>query len=146
LLRVERPAASALVAGFAPDDEVRALVARSPGVQLMPDPPDVWPLYASARVLVNPARSGSGVNIKSVEMLQMGVPIVSTPVGVGGLPEEIRAQFVVAGDAASFAQKINDALNGRIGVDLQARKRARMMFSPQAIDEVIEAMRARISV
>jgi polysaccharide biosynthesis protein PslH len=146
LLRAKRPEASALIAGFAPNDEVCALVASSPGVRLIGDPPDVWPLYASARVLVNPARSGSGVNIKSVEMLQLNVPIVSTPVGVGGLPEQIRAQFVVAGEASTFASGINDALNGLIVVDLEARKRARLTFSPQAIDEVIEAMRAQVAV
>jgi glycosyltransferase involved in cell wall biosynthesis len=145
LLRSVRPLASAIIAGFAPSEEVRALVADCAGVTLLADPPDVWPLYAAARVLVNPARSGSGVNIKSVEMLQLDSPIVSTSVGVGGLPESIRAQFLVADNAEDFARAINDALSGKVALDRPARERARDMFAPQAINEVVRLMKADIA-
>lgn len=42
-------------------------------------------LLASASVALNPMRSGSGTNLKLVEYLTAGVPVVSTPFGARGV-------------------------------------------------------------
>ena len=42
--------------------------------------------YASARVSVVPLRFGAGVKLKVVETMQSGVPLVTTSVGLQGLP------------------------------------------------------------
>ncbi|SDS59157.1 Glycosyltransferase involved in cell wall bisynthesis [Nocardioides scoriae] len=65
-----------------------ALVTRldaEPGVELHADVPDLAPFLSGARVAVNPAVSGSGVNIKLVDYLQAGVPVVTTTLGAQGL-------------------------------------------------------------
>ena len=133
LVQARLPSAVLLLAGYAPNDRVRSLVAATTGVTLLADPPDVWTLYASARVLVNPARSGSGVNIKSVEMLHVDRPVVSTTVGVGGLPADIRAQFLVADDAQAFADvllvAIQQPTQSEASIAL-ARVLARSAFDP----------------
>lgn len=141
----QRRGASALIAGSSPNDEVVRLVDRSEGVELQSNPDDVWPLYRSARVLVNPVRSGSGVNIKSVEMLQLDTPIISTPVGVGGLPPEIQRQFTVTDDDIEFANAIVRALDGseRL-VDPVARAQARLAFTPSAITGVLDVIQRRL--
>ncbi len=145
-LRELRPEATALIAGSAPSEEVLALVARSAGIELLANPPDVWAVYRSARVLVNPVRSGSGLNVKSAEMLQIDVPIVSTTIGVSGMPEEIRSQFLVSDDPAAFASAVVTALaQGGRGVSGAARKQARDAFSPSAIGAVIEAIGASVA-
>ena len=124
---------------------MRSLVNGAAGVDLIANPHDVWPIYAQGRVLVNPARSGSGVNIKSVEMLQLEVPIVSTPVGVGGLPDDVKSQFFVADSPEDFAASILRALDlGVSAVDIEARKRACMRFSPEVIKEVIAVIRSNL--
>lgn len=131
LVHARLPAAGLLLAGYAPNDRVRALVAAATGVTLLADPPDVWTLYASARVLVNPARTGSGVNIKSVEMLHFDRPVVSTSVGVGGLPTDIRAQFLVADDAQAFADALMAAMQQPVQSEAdiaRSRMRARSAF------------------
>jgi glycosyltransferase involved in cell wall biosynthesis len=137
-----RPQATALIAGFAPSPEVRALVGRAPGATLLADPEDVWPLYAAARVLVNPAQRGSGVNIKSVEMLHFDAPVVSTPVGTGGLPEDIRAAFHVAAHAPAFAAAILSALAVAAMPASEARLAARAAFGAPRIREVLSLMAA----
>lgn len=43
--------------------------------------------YASARVSVVPLRFGAGVKLKVLETMQQGVPLVTTDVGLQGLPE-----------------------------------------------------------
>jgi glycosyltransferase involved in cell wall biosynthesis len=142
LVVAQRPAARALVAGSAPSDELRTLVAQTQGLELLADPADVWPLYRSARVLVNPARSGSGVNIKSVEMLQLDCPIVSTPTGVGGLPPSIQSQFMVADTPSAFASAVVSALAPTGGLfDKPSRALAREAFAPTAINDVIAVIK-----
>lgn len=145
-VRASNPEASALIAGSGPNQEVRALVAQAPGVELQADPVDVWPLYRAARVLVNPVRSGSGVNIKSVEMLQLDQAIVSTSIGAGGLPEEIRRQFIVADTPEAFAKAILCAVVGdKPLVDAGARAAARQAFTPEAIKAVIAVIQRAIA-
>jgi len=141
LLQARRPQATLLLAGYAPSERVQSLARAATGVTLLADPPDVWSLYASAHVLVNPARTGSGVNIKSVEMLQMGLPIVSTGVGVAGLPADIRSQFCVADDAPGFAAALADALDRPGAVDAAGRARACAIFDPASAAEVLQIMR-----
>ncbi len=73
-VRRVRPDATLLVVGRSPGAEVRASVARAEGVELYADVPQVAPFLARASVAVNPAVSGSGVNIKLVEYLEAGLP------------------------------------------------------------------------
>ena len=82
-----RGAVSVVVAGSRPTRSVRTLCDAVAGLDLVADPPSTWAVYQLGRVLVNPAQSGSGVQIKTVEMLHTDAPIVCTPVGAQGLPE-----------------------------------------------------------
>ena len=61
--------------------------------------------YRGARVAVVPLRYGAGVKSKVVEALQQGLPLVTTTVGVQGLPAA-EASCVVADDAAGIAAGI----------------------------------------
>ena len=61
--------------------------------------------YRHARVAVVPLRYGAGVKSKVVEALQQGLPLVTTPVGVQGLPGADGA-CVVADDPAGIAAGI----------------------------------------
>ena len=66
-------------------------------------------LYNSAKVIVAPLRIGAGVKGKVVEALRMGVPIVTTSIGVQGLPGHKDA-IAVADDTADFAKAVQDLL------------------------------------
>ncbi len=105
---------SLCVAGSDPTAEIAQLCRAAPGVELMADPATPWPLYRAARVLVNPATSGSGVQIKTVEMLHCQIPVVTTSVGAQGLPADVKALLSIADDAADFAEAVVAALAGPI--------------------------------
>lgn len=51
----------------------------------------LWPLLAAADVAINPMTSGSGSNLKLLDYLAVGVPVVTTPTGARGIvaPTEI---------------------------------------------------------
>lgn len=140
IVQARQPQTNLLLAGYAPSARVSELAQAAPGVTLLANPADVWSLYAAARVLVNPARTGSGVNIKSVEMLQFDQPVVSTSIGVAGLPASIRAQFLVADDAQAFAGALLQALAAPAPVDAPARAAARAAFNPAGAAQVLQAM------
>ena len=105
-----RPDAALVVAGRAPHGSLRLLVEAAPGVTLVADPPTMEPLLASAQVGVNPAISGSGVNIKLVEYLTAALPVVSTSHATRGLDLRDGVDLLVRDDPAGFAAAVLELL------------------------------------
>ncbi len=104
------PSARWQVVGRKPSAAVRELVARTPATELHPDVDDPNLYLAAAGVAVNPAVSGSGVNIKLVEYLAMGVPTVSTTRGMNGLGLRAGQELLVADDPDPFAAAVTELL------------------------------------
>nr|WP_231747941.1 glycosyltransferase family 4 protein [Auraticoccus cholistanensis] len=105
-VREELPTARWQVVGRAPTDAVRALVARTPGAELHPDVPDPGVYLRRAAVAVNPSVSGSGVNIKVVEYLATGIPVVSTVRGQAGLGTTPGRDLRASDDPGEFAHHV----------------------------------------
>lgn len=109
------------IVGRSPTAEVRRAVAAAPRAFLVPDVPEVAPYLSRAAVAVNPAISGSGVNIKAIEYLHAGVPLVSTSLATRGLSLEPGVDLEVHDDPAGFARAIADLLNDPQRADLLGR-------------------------
>jgi len=105
---------------------------------------DLLPLLRRSISLV-PLLSGSGLKIKLVEALAAGSPVVSTSVGLQGLPEDLPGTSR-ADDGAAFAEEAlrllgNDAY--RLEASRSAIESAQLRFSPAvAVRPLIEALRA----
>ncbi|MBE9166550.1 glycosyltransferase [Pleurocapsales cyanobacterium LEGE 06147] len=106
LVRSKLPSVKILIAGLNPINKIKQLCNETEGVELKINPASSAVVYSSGRVLVNPISAGSGVSIKSIEMLASGRPIVSRSQGLSGLPDEIKQYFKVADEAQSFAEEI----------------------------------------
>jgi glycosyltransferase involved in cell wall biosynthesis/CelD/BcsL family acetyltransferase involved in cellulose biosynthesis len=109
-VRTQVPGAELDVVGRGPTDDLRHRLLAEPGVVLHADVPDIHPFLARASVAVNPAVSGSGVNIKLVDYLQAGVPVVSTTLGSQGLGLPDGAAFLVRDDPRSFGDALAELL------------------------------------
>ena len=141
------PALRLQVAGSAPSPAIVQAVAESRNVALLENPPDVAPVLRNARVLVNPIFGGSGVNVKSVEMLYAPARLVSAPQGVAGLPAHVVACFAVASEPEAFARAIEQALQAgplTDGEGMLARQRARAEFDYARAGEVLRVMRSHL--
>ena len=130
-----------LLAGSNPHPVIERLGER-PGIKLLPNVKSVTEVYQQGKVLINPIFSGSGVNVKSVEMLFSGKPVITTKQGVAGLPESVRSCFRLAANADEFADLCLSALtagenNGCGSAELSE-------FKPAAISKVIEHIRSRL--
>lgn len=75
-------------------------------VTLTSDAPSTAVQLAEASVFVNPVQQGSGVNIKVVEAMAAGLPVVSTKMGSRGLAWESGRDLLVVDDAAAFANAV----------------------------------------
>ena len=105
------PEARWSVIGRRPSEAVRELVAATPGAELHADVPDPSVHLRAAALAVNPAVSGSGVNIKLVEYLAAGVPVVSSTRGTAGLLLDPGTDLLVADAPGRFAESVIALLN-----------------------------------
>ena len=106
------------------------------GIQLVANVGSVSDVYESAQVMVNPVLVGSGVNMKALELLDCGKPVISTPQGVKGLPEEHQRLFIVEKDPARFAQAILSELN----FPSVTSSRLPACYRPEAAQALVEQM------
>lgn len=105
------PQARLSVVGRAPSQKLRSMVLSAQGGEVHADVPDVQPYLRGARLAVNPAVSGSGVNIKLVDYLAAGIPVVSTSHALRGLDLVAGHDVLIADDPQDFALAIIDLLN-----------------------------------
>ncbi|MEO8004046.1 MAG: glycosyltransferase [Betaproteobacteria bacterium] len=109
-----RPRARCVIVGRSPP---QALVdrARSRGLnwEFTGFVDDVRPFAHNSHVYVIPLRVGGGTRIKVYEAMAMGCPVVSTRIGVEGLPVEPGRHYLEADSADDMASAILSLLNDR---------------------------------
>ncbi|MEB3180095.1 MAG: glycosyltransferase [Nostocaceae cyanobacterium] len=137
IIRSTFPEVKLLIAGSRPVKKIQQLCEEHPGIYLSINPPSSTAVYNSGRVLINPIATGSGVSIKSLEMLMSGRAIVSTPQGIAGLPESIQKYFQIAVDEQSFAKEVIQLLSNPQEVNVE-RELLESLFGFQAIKGVVE--------
>jgi glycosyltransferase involved in cell wall biosynthesis len=82
--------------------------------------------FEQAPLLVNPMLVGTGINIKILDAMAAGVPVVSTDTGARGLPEEFRSSVLTVPEkdhAALAAQLVSLLQDEPLRRDLGAKAR-----------------------
>jgi len=95
-----------VVVGRMPPKALRKELSRIPNVELHADVADLHPYLANSRIAVNPAITGSGVNIKLIDYMQAGLPVVSTTRATRGLSLRAGIDLEVKDDPGAFADAI----------------------------------------
>ncbi len=98
-----------VVAGAAPARELTDAL-EGVGIEVIANPEEVQTLYERAHVLFNPVRHGSGVNIKMIELLATGKPVISTTAGTRGLAKQLLKHVGVADEPKRFAKLLTEHL------------------------------------
>lgn len=137
LVRSKSPGAKIFIAGSKPVQELVDL-AKFSDVDIFANPPDIVPVLRNAKVLVNPVFAGSGVNVKSVEMLFTPCQLVATPIGLGGLPEQVKKCFWQAEDPQDFAKLVLTAMDDFQSLNMNERNTARTHFLPEAVGLILQ--------
>lgn len=113
LVRAQQPDLKFVAVGRNPTTAMSAYAGANEAVTLTGAVKDVRPYYGRASVVVLPLRFGSGMKLKTLEAFAMGVPVVSTPVGVEGIDALDGVHCAVADTAEKFAEKILEFLLSR---------------------------------
>ncbi|HEY1991422.1 MAG TPA: glycosyltransferase [Gammaproteobacteria bacterium] len=104
-VRREVPRVRLTVVGRNPSASLRR-AAEGAGVKVTGTVDDVRPYIDGAAVYVVPLRIGGGTRLKVYEALSMGKAVVSTGIGVEGLPLAPGEHYLKADDPAAFASAV----------------------------------------
>lgn len=110
LVQKQIPAVKLIIAGRRPDRLVYRLAEGNTAVTLIPNPPDMWPIFARAAVVAVPLRAASGTRLKILQALAVGRPVVSTPLGAEGLDLVNGRHLITAELVAPFAAALSALL------------------------------------
>jgi glycosyltransferase involved in cell wall biosynthesis len=114
MIRTEIPSARLLIVGG-----VCERLQDMPGCVLKGRVDDLAQAYSAADLVVNPVRMGTGLNIKSIEALGYGMPLLVSPAGARGLENQSGHALLVAEGPAEFARHACAALRDpRMGKSL----------------------------
>lgn len=127
-----RPDARFVIVGRGIQRSIAEAWAKQPSVQVIGEVSDVRPWYEAARVVVNPTRHGSGVNMKNLEAFSFGRPLVTTTFGARGFSWRDPMEIAIADDPGKFANFVVDL----VGDDLHWSRRvaASRRFAAEELD------------
>lgn len=117
LIRAKKPGAHVCIVGANPAIQVVALGKRDPAVVISGTVPDVRPYAKECGVFVVPLRSGSGVRVKILNALAMGLPVVSTRIGAEGIAVTHGENILIADTPHQFADAVCRVLHDRAFAD-----------------------------
>lgn len=117
-------------------------VAQTSGATVLANPASMGAVRAGAKVLVNPVRRSSGVNLKTVDMLASGMPVVCTSAALRGIPSTLRQWATVADVPEDFAKAINANLSKPRGYAEAQAQAAHQAFGPNQVDRLEEVLEA----
>lgn len=106
LLREQVPAATWLIVGKNPPQEVQRLATTLPGVTVTGTVPDVRPYLMASTVAIAPIQTGSGTRLKILEALAAQTALVSTTIGCEGLAVVPDKHLLVADTPDAFVHAV----------------------------------------
>ncbi len=101
------------------------------GARVTTDAPEVVSLLREADIFINPVQRGSGVNIKVVEAMEAGLPVVSTTIGARGLSWRDGKHLLLADSPEDFTSTVGQLLD-----DCELRQRIGSAARAFVLDEL----------
>jgi polysaccharide biosynthesis protein PslH len=99
-----------VIAGNNPPASIRALAAKDSSITVTGFVEDTRALASDCAAFIVPLRIGSGVRVKILNAMAMGLPIVTTSVGCEGMSVENGYNVVVADSPEEFAGAVNSLI------------------------------------
>jgi polysaccharide biosynthesis protein PslH len=94
------------IVGARPTAAIRALGDVDPAINVAGSVPDVRPYAEDCAAFIVPLRSGSGMRVKILNALAMGLPVVSTTVGAEGIDVTDGENILLADSPEAFAEAV----------------------------------------
>jgi len=107
LVRQRHSDATIHIIGNNPPDALKRMADDDPRVKVHGFVPDVRPFFRESAVMICPLRDGGGTRIKILDGLALGIPIVTTSVGIEGIAAVPERDLLVADSPEAFLQQIS---------------------------------------
>jgi glycosyltransferase involved in cell wall biosynthesis len=105
LIRASRPDCRVAVAGRMPPKQIVERAANDPLLTVTGTVPDIRPYLWNSAAAIVPLRIGGGTRLKVYEAMAAKIPVVSTSIGVEGLPLTPGRHYLLADDPGAFAKQ-----------------------------------------
>ncbi len=129
------------IVGARPTEAVRALARHDPKTVIVTGSvPDVRPFGEDCGAFIVPLRAGSGMRVKILNALAMGLPVVSTSVGAEGIEVTNGENIVLANGTEDFADAVVRVLTEPALAEKIARGGQNLMDARYAWDRVGERL------
>jgi glycosyltransferase involved in cell wall biosynthesis len=146
LIKKKIPEVQFIIVGQEPSRRVRKLIGQS-DITVTNAVPDIRPYLTNSAVSVCPLRAGAGVQNKILESMAIGIPVVTTSIGLQGIEAKPEQELLVADEPHQFADNVVRLIKDR---ELSAKlsKNARKLIEEQytwekslsSLDKVIETL------
>lgn len=83
------------VGGSNPSEELRDLSDNNPDIRLIPDPGDILHIVSRADIYLCPINRGSGIKLRIMDSLRLGIPTLVHEVSASGYETFIRSGFML---------------------------------------------------
>jgi polysaccharide biosynthesis protein PslH len=140
IIEVQIPNFTILLVGSNPSTEIIKFSKSYKNISVIPNPKTIEEFMSSVNIIINPVQFGSGVNIKSIDSLFSSRQVVTTSIGISGLPHDIFESFFIADTSFEFADKIIKILKGILNKNISSRQGARLVFDGSILKETIPIM------
>lgn len=135
----EAPGLQFHVVGSGPDAQTEQWI-RSTGARLNKDVANPLAWLMGAGCIVNPVRDGSGVQLKTLDMLQTDRPVVTFAQGLRGLPPQVRETVHVIASKEEMTSAILD-LHRQGFPAASGRRQVRELFDDRAFFNMLSEVR-----
>jgi len=75
-------------------------------IKIVGEVEDIRPYLAGSKVFVAPLKFGTGIKVKILEAMALGVPVVTTSIGIQGMNVKNGTHLFVEDEAKEFAKKV----------------------------------------
>ena len=145
IVKNEIPNLQMVIAGSKPSKQFLTYCSKFTGLTIISNPKSVNEYYKGSKVLINPTLFGSGVNIKSIEMLHFDKHVVCTNQAIAGLPEKFREVFHVSEEPEKFAKIIINILKNKMcPLNLNKMNELKYYFSQDYIKDCLVSLTKKL--
>jgi glycosyltransferase involved in cell wall biosynthesis len=102
----EVPGVRLRIVGARPDPEVLSMARRDARITVVAGPEHIAPHLGRAAVAVAPMQAGSGQQLKVLEAMASGTPVVATTIAAGGVEARHGEHLLVADEPEAFAAHV----------------------------------------
>jgi glycosyltransferase involved in cell wall biosynthesis len=113
LLKKKNPAIKLRIIGRHPDERLIRIAENDKDIILEGFVEELEPYFRDSNVFITPLRFGSGIKVKVVNSLYMGIPCVTTSIGAEGLKTEDGEHMYIKDKPQEFADAVSILLTNK---------------------------------